>query len=93
MASPDLPLVAVETAGPARADVEELARDLAAAGTPVVRIADGPGADLPVPPAPAEPLAAIPAAVRGQQLALAAARRRGVDADRPPGLAKVTATT
>jgi glucosamine--fructose-6-phosphate aminotransferase (isomerizing) len=93
VASPDLPLVAVETTGPAREDVEELAHSLAAAGTPVVRIGDRPGADLPVPPAPAEPLAAIPAAVRGQQLALAAARRRGVDPDRPPGLAKVTATT
>jgi glucosamine--fructose-6-phosphate aminotransferase (isomerizing) len=42
----------------------------------------------------AEQLAAAgaPATVRAQQLALALARRRGVDPDHPPGLAKVTPT-
>jgi glutamine---fructose-6-phosphate transaminase (isomerizing) len=34
----------------------------------------------------------IPAAVRAQQLALALARRRGVDPDTPAGLEKVTPT-
>ena len=40
----------------------------------------------------AEPLAALPAVVRAQQLALALALRRGADPDTPPGLNKVTAT-
>jgi hypothetical protein len=34
----------------------------------------------------------VPAAIRAQQLALALARRRGLDPDRPPGLGKVTPT-
>jgi len=49
-------------------------------------------ADLPYPGDMAEPLRALPAAVRAQQLALALARRRGVDPDSPPGLRKVTPT-
>ena len=52
-----------------------------------------PGADLPLPGGLAEPLLAIPASVRAQQLALAVARRRGLDPDEPPGLGKVTPTT
>ena len=39
-----------------------------------------------------EPLRALPAVVRAQQLALALALRRGIDPDEPPGLSKVTAT-
>ncbi|MET0836920.1 MAG: SIS domain-containing protein [Thermoleophilaceae bacterium] len=88
----DLPLLAVSAAGPAAEDVEELARALAAAGTPVLRLADRPDADLPYPGDLPEPLSALPAAVRAQQLALALARRRGIDPDSPPGLHKVTLT-
>ncbi len=93
VAGADLPLLAVSAAGPAAADVEELAARLEEAGTPVLRLADRPGAALPYPAGLAEPLAAIPAVVRAQQLALALALRRGLDPDEPPGLRKVTPTT
>jgi glutamine---fructose-6-phosphate transaminase (isomerizing) len=89
----DLPLLAVSASGPAAADVEELAAELERAGTPVLRLADRPDAELPYPGGLAEPLCALPAAVRAQQLALAVARLRGLDPDEPPGLRKVTPTT
>jgi glutamine---fructose-6-phosphate transaminase (isomerizing) len=89
---PDLPLLAISAPGPAAADVAELADGLARGGTPVLRLGASPGAELPIPPDLPEPLAAVPATVRAQQLALALALRRGVDPDRPPGLAKITPT-
>jgi glutamine---fructose-6-phosphate transaminase (isomerizing) len=92
VAGPALPTLAVSATGPAAADVAELAEQLAGGGAPVLRMSDDPGASLPFPSGLPEPLAAIPATVRAQQLALALARRRGVDPDRPPGLAKVTRT-
>jgi glucosamine--fructose-6-phosphate aminotransferase (isomerizing) len=92
VAGADLPLLAVSAAGPAAADVEALAASLEQAGTPVLRLADRSGVPLPYPAGLAEPLAAIPAVVRAQQLALALALRRGVDPDEPPGLRKVTPT-
>jgi glucosamine--fructose-6-phosphate aminotransferase (isomerizing) len=88
----DIPLLAVSASGPAAADVEELADELARAGTPVLRLADRSDADLPYPAGLPEPLCALPATVRAQQLALALALRRGRDPDEPPGLAKVTPT-
>jgi glucosamine--fructose-6-phosphate aminotransferase (isomerizing) len=88
----DLPLLAVSASGPAASDVEELAAALEDGGTPVLRLSDESGSDLPYPSGLAEPLCALPAAVRAQQLALALARRSGIDPDRPPGLAKVTST-
>jgi len=88
----ELPLLAVSAAGPAAADVEELAAELESAGTPVLRLADREDADLPYPGDLAEPLRAVPAAVRAQQLALALARDRELDPDSPPGLHKVTPT-
>jgi glutamine---fructose-6-phosphate transaminase (isomerizing) len=51
-----------------------------------------PAADLPLPEGVPEPLAAIPAVVRGQQVALTLADLRGLDPDAPAGLSKVTAT-
>jgi glutamine---fructose-6-phosphate transaminase (isomerizing) len=92
VAGPGLPTLAVSASGPAAADVAALAEQLAAGGAPVLRMSDDPGASLPFPSGLPEPLAAIPATVRAQQLALALALRRGVDPDRPPGLAKVTRT-
>jgi glutamine---fructose-6-phosphate transaminase (isomerizing) len=89
----DIPLLAVSAAGPAAADVEELAAGLERSGTRVLRLADSPAADLPYPTGLAEPLSAIPATIRAQQLALALALRRGIDPDEPPGLGKVTPTT
>ena len=88
----DVPLLAVSAAGPAAADVEQLAAELERAGGPVLRLADRPDADLPYRGGPSEALRAMPAAVRAQQLALALARARGVDPDEPPGLRKVTRT-
>jgi glutamine---fructose-6-phosphate transaminase (isomerizing) len=92
VAGPALPTLAVSAAGPAAADVAELAEQLAGGGAPVLRLSDDPQASIPFPSGLPEPLATIPATVRAQQLALALARRRGVDPDRPPGLAKVTRT-
>jgi glucosamine--fructose-6-phosphate aminotransferase (isomerizing) len=89
----DIPLLAVSAPGPAAADVEELAGALERAGTPVLRLSDRPDAALPYPGVLPEPLCALPAAVRAQQLALTLALRRGIDPDEPPGLRKVTATT
>jgi glucosamine--fructose-6-phosphate aminotransferase (isomerizing) len=92
VARDDLPLLAVSAAGPAADDVEGLTRELESGGTPVLRLADRPDADLPYPGDLPEPLRALPAAVRAQQLALALARLRGLDPDSPPGLRKVTLT-
>jgi glutamine---fructose-6-phosphate transaminase (isomerizing) len=92
VAGPALPTLAVSARGPAAADVAELTEQLAGGGAPVLSMSDDPEASLPFPGGLPEPLAAIPATVRAQQLALALARRRGVDPDRPPGLAKVTRT-
>jgi len=93
VAGGDLPLLAVSAAGPAAADVEALAAELEGSGTPVLRLAERPDADLPYASGLAEPLCAIPASVRAHQLALAVARRRGLDPDDPPRLRKVTPTT
>jgi glucosamine--fructose-6-phosphate aminotransferase (isomerizing) len=88
-----IPLLAVSAAGPAAADVEELAAQLERAGTRVLRLADTDRASLPYPGGLPEPLCALPATIRAQQLALALALRRGLDPDEPPGLGKVTPTT
>ena len=89
----DIPLLAVSAPGPAAADVKELADELQRGGTFVLRLSERPDAALPYPAVLPEPLCALPAAVRAQQLALAVALRRGVDPDEPPGLRKVTPTT
>lgn len=88
----DIPLLAVSAPGPAAADVEELAAQLESAGTTVLRLAGRPDAELAYPDELSEPLSALPAALRAQQLALALATRRGIDPDEPPGLNKVTQT-
>jgi glutamine---fructose-6-phosphate transaminase (isomerizing) len=87
-----LPVLAVSAAGPAAADVQELAGELEAGGATVLRLADDVRADLPYPGELPEPLRVFPAAIRAQQLALAVARLRGLDPDTPPGLRKVTPT-
>ena len=88
----DIPLLAVSASGPAAADVEELAAQLERDGTTVLRLCDRPGADLPYPAGLPEPLCALPATVRAQQLALTLALSRGLDPDQPPRLRKVTET-
>jgi hypothetical protein len=86
-----LPVLAFAHPGPACTDVLDLVAELRAGGAdPDSR----PGraqraalaADIP------ESAAAVPAVVRGQQVALALARRLGRDPDRPLGLHKITAT-
>jgi glutamine---fructose-6-phosphate transaminase (isomerizing) len=87
-----LPVLAFVHPGPACRDVLDLVADLRARGAPT-RIA-GPvdGSALPWPADIPESAAAVLAVVRGQQVALALARRLGRDPDRPPGLHKITAT-
>jgi glutamine---fructose-6-phosphate transaminase (isomerizing) len=88
----DIPVLAVSASGPAAADVEGLAGQLEREGTTVLRLADRPDAALPYPGGLSEPLCALPAALRAQQLALALALVRQIDPDKPPGLRKVTPT-
>ncbi len=90
LSGPAHPLLVVVGPGPAGQETTTLAHDVAALGSPVTAISvDG---ELPVPAGLPEPLAAFPALVRGQQLALALALERGLDPDRPRGLSKVTVT-
>ena len=86
---PGAPLLALDGGGATSADISELLALAAARGADVARC--GIGAELPLPETP-EALAAVTAVVRGQQLALALADRRGLDPDAPAGLSKVTAT-
>ncbi len=65
VAGAELPLLAISATGPAAADVAELAARLEGAGSPVLRLADEPAAELPFAAGLAEPLAAIPATVPG----------------------------
>jgi glutamine---fructose-6-phosphate transaminase (isomerizing) len=88
----EVPALALSASGAAAADVAALADRLRGWDVPLLELSDRPGAELPIPARPPEPLACLPAAVRAQQLALALARRRGVDPDRPAGLAKLTPT-
>lgn len=89
----EFPVVALRTAGAAAPDMSALCDQLRARGARVFLAADDPAAGLPLPDGIAEPLATIPAVVRMQQLALELARHRGMDADAPRGLRKVTPTT
>src|SRR6266702_1408830 len=78
------PVLLIDAGGPAAADIDELRGLLTPRHADVVT--------LPLPPGP-EAARAIAAVVRGQQLARALARARGVDPDAPAHLSKVTATT
>jgi glucosamine--fructose-6-phosphate aminotransferase (isomerizing) len=86
-----LPVLAISAAGPCAADVAETADEIRARGGHVLTVREA-DADLPFDAAVPEALAAIPATVRGQQLAHALALHRGLDPDAPAGLSKVTAT-
>jgi glucosamine--fructose-6-phosphate aminotransferase (isomerizing) len=88
------PVLAFRTEGPAAADMDDLVGTLRRErGARVFVASERAGADLPLPDGMAEALAAIPAAVRAQQVALELARWRGLDPDAPKGLTKVTPTT
>jgi glutamine---fructose-6-phosphate transaminase (isomerizing) len=89
---PGFPVLALRAAGPAQADMCELVDDLRRRGADVAVLAAEDDAALPLPPGMPEALAPIVAVVRAQQLALALARRRGLDPDAPEGLTKITVT-
>jgi glucosamine--fructose-6-phosphate aminotransferase (isomerizing) len=87
-----MPVLAFSAAGPAAADVAELADEVRARGGRVFTVSDAPGADLALPTGVPEALAAIGATVRAQQVARELALHRGIDPDAPFGLRKVTPT-
>jgi glucosamine--fructose-6-phosphate aminotransferase (isomerizing) len=84
-------VVVLAAPGAAETDARALAEEVRSRGARAVVLGAQPGDAVSLPAVP-EILAAIPAVVRGQQLALAASLARGVDPDRPAGLRKVTPT-
>ena len=89
---PDSVVIGFAVPGPAESDTRTLLAGVLKEGVPIVLVGSDADADLPLPPTP-EALAAVVGIVRGQQLALEVARRRGLDPDAPAGLSKVTPTT
>jgi glutamine---fructose-6-phosphate transaminase (isomerizing) len=88
----DVPVLVLDGGGPAREDLRAVAELARERGAPVALCSDAADADLPLPDGIPEALAAFPATARAQQLALALADARGLDADVPAGLTKVTPT-
>ncbi|WP_052434593.1 SIS domain-containing protein [Streptacidiphilus melanogenes] len=88
---PDAPALLLAGSGPADADTLDLRSTLAARRAPTLLAGVEPEADLSW-PALGHLGECVPATVRGQQLALATARRLGIDPDQPAGLNKVTMT-
>ncbi len=92
VAGPSVPALVVTLDGPTRVDGERVVGELRRRGAPTWTVG---GADADLPTATdglAEPLAAIVASVRLQQLAHAVALARGIDPDQPHRLSKVTFT-
>jgi glutamine---fructose-6-phosphate transaminase (isomerizing) len=92
--------VGYAASGPTYADVLEAVRTAKSRGASAVMVTDAPTSAVPgemssvgSQPGLPEPLSALPMVVRGQQLALLAARAAGVDPDHPSGLRKVTRTS
>ena len=88
----DVPVLVLDGGGPGREDLRAVAELARERGAPVALCSDSPDADLPLPDGAPEALAAFPATVRAQQLALALADARGLEPDTPAGLTKVTPT-
>jgi glutamine---fructose-6-phosphate transaminase (isomerizing) len=91
VASTGLPVLALAHPGPALDDVTGLVAELRRRGADVTVAGPVPDSRLRWQET-AETVAPVLAVVRGQQLALALARRRGLDPDSPRGLTKVTLT-
>lgn len=91
-ATSGLPVLVLAHPGPAAADVLELADDLRGRGARVWLAGPVKGGSRDWPADSPEALAPILAVIRGQQVALELSRRRGLDADAPVGLSKVTET-
>jgi glucosamine--fructose-6-phosphate aminotransferase (isomerizing) len=91
---PGYPVLIFAPRGPAHAGLLALAADLRARGARVLLAAPAPtpGASLPLEPAGNEDLDPITAIQSFYPAVEALARARGADPDRPPHLAKVTAT-
>ena len=91
LASSGAPVLVCDCAASVRPELSELEQELRACGAQVVRVSDGEAATVRLALGP-EWLAAVPAAVPGQLLALHLARARGLDPDQAHGLRKVTKT-
>jgi glutamine---fructose-6-phosphate transaminase (isomerizing) len=89
---PGFPVVVLSGHGGSAADARELGAHLRRRGALVTTVGRGPRAVIPLPSALPEALLPIAAVVRAQQLAQLVARVRGLDADAPAGLRKVTLT-
>ena len=88
----DVPVLVLDGGGPGREDLRAVADLAGERGAPVALCGGAPGADLPLPHGLPEALAVFPATARAQQLALALADARGLEADAPAGLTKITPT-
>jgi glucosamine--fructose-6-phosphate aminotransferase (isomerizing) len=91
VSGPAAPAVLFAGSGPADEDTRALRSTLDSRGAPVVSVGTGQDADVAFPPL-GHLAECVLATVRGQQLALALCRSRGIDPDRPAGLNKVTLT-
>lgn len=86
----EFPVLVFVAPGPTLGDIEDLIATLRRRGARTFVAGAVSGADLPLPGGLPEALAALPAAVRAQQVALWLARYRDLEPDRPEGLSKVT---
>jgi glucosamine--fructose-6-phosphate aminotransferase (isomerizing) len=92
------PVVLVAPSGPAQPSVEALVQPLRERGAQIVAVSDAEAllheaqTRLPLVPGVPEWLSPLTAVIPGQVTALRLARLRGLDVDRPVGLAKVTLT-
>ena len=89
---PGFPVLVLSGHGASAVDARELAAHLRRRGALVMTVGPGPRAVIPLPAALPEALLPIAAVVRAQQLAQMVARLRGLNADAPAGLRKVTLT-
>jgi glutamine---fructose-6-phosphate transaminase (isomerizing) len=87
------PVLALSAEGVAAADIAELEQTLRERGAPLLRLAPGADAELPIPSGLPEALAPIVSVARAQQLAREVTLARGLDPDAPVGLSKVTRTS
>ena len=87
-----VPVLVLDGGGKTRADAAQLVERLELSGSPLGRCLPGDDAELTLPVGLSEEAQVVLATVRGQQLALAMAREKGIDPDEPAGLAKVTRT-
>jgi glucosamine--fructose-6-phosphate aminotransferase (isomerizing) len=96
--SPGWPVIAVAPTGPAHESMAEAIDGVGARGSRLLVVSDDDAllarADVPLPLVKGVPewLSPLVAVVPGQLAAMRLARLRGIDLDRPLGLAKVTLT-